>query len=320
MNPKDQPVRLLIVEDNPDDADLLRLALRRGGGRYSCTVAGDYDSIKTALMEASWDCVLSDYNVPGTRFSDILDLAKASDPDLPVIVVSGSVGEEVAVSLMRAGAADLILKSNLSRLDAAIARELKAAEESHARRESEDRFRDIVLAAADWVWETDAAHRLSFEMAGRELAEWSDPLRSLGRTHWEALGASLDTEAEWKEHRRVLDAHLPFRDFRFGFRSPSGQDYHVALSGRPAFDRAGNFAGYRGTATDETVIVGYYRRAEDAEATLRAVLEAMPGPVLLFDRNDELLAANDACRRVLPAVLLRRGTTGAAILPVLKAS
>jgi CheY-like chemotaxis protein len=319
MSGTDKRIRVLVVEDNPDDVALLRHALRRVGG-IEIGHADGYEAAAAALAGDSWDCVLSDYNIPGTRFSDILALAKASDPDLPVIVVSGSVGEEVAVSLMRDGASDLILKNNLSRLTAAIARDLKAAEESHARRESEDRFRDIVLAAADWVWETDAEHRLSYELAGRELAEWSDPLRSVGRTQWEAVGADPDLAPEWREHRRVLDEHLPFRDFRFGFRSPTGQEYHVALSGRPAFDRSGGFVGYRGTATDETVMVGYYRRAEAAEGMLAGLLETYASPAMLFDGRDELITANESCRHLLPPVLLRYGTSIAAILPALDRS
>jgi CheY-like chemotaxis protein len=318
MTTREHPVRVLIVEDNPDDAELLRATLRRSGVRYQFGLADGYEAAEAELGGKPWDCVLSDYNIPGTQFADILHLAKVADPDLPVIVVSGSVGEEVAVSLMREGASDLILKSNLSRLTAAISRELKAAEESHGRRESESRFRDIVLATADWVWETDAEHRLSFEMAGRELAEWSDPLRSLGRTQWEAVGADPDTALEWTEHRRVLDEHLPFRDFRFGFRSPTGQEYHVSLSGRPAFDRSGAFIGYRGTATDETVMVDYYRRAEAADARLGALLDTFPMPTILFDHRDELVAANEASRRLVPPVLLRPGTAYAAIIPVLE--
>lgn len=317
---KHRNVRLLIIEDNIDDADLLQAALRRAGMHCECTHALDYEAASLALTGEAWDCVLSDYNIPGTAFSDVLNLAKSADPDLPVIVVSGSIGEEAAVSLMRDGASDLILKGNLSRLSAAISRELKAAEESHARRESDARFRDIVLASADWVWETDTRHRLSFEMAGRDLSEWSDPLRCLGRTHWEAVGADPDADVQWNDHRRVLEEHLPFKDFRFEFRSPTGQEYHVSLSGRPVFDRSGGFAGYRGTATDETVIVSYYRRAEETSTALAALLETLGGPSLLFDRNDELVTANEAARRLLPPVLLRLGTAYDAIVPALRTS
>lgn len=312
-----QPIRVLIVEDNADDAELIRRVLGRGGPAVETGHAETYAAAEAALMASSWDCVLSDYNIPGTSLTDIIDLARAADPDLPVIVVSGSVGEETAVSLMRAGASDLILKSNLSRLTAALSREVKAAEESHARRESEDRFRDIVLATADWVWETDADHRLSYELAGRELAEWSDPLRAVGRTHWEAVGADPAAAPEWREHRRVLDAHLPFRDFRFGFRSPTGQQYHVSLSGRPAFDRAGVFAGYRGTATDETAMVGYYQRAEAAEAMLGSLLDVLSRPAILFDVHDRLVAASAPCRRIVPPSLLLAGTALAAVRPTL---
>ncbi len=87
------------------------------------TIAG----VKEALQEGPWDIVLSDYNLPQQSFPEIMHAVRAVDADVPVIVVSGSIGEENAVALMREGVADFVFKGNLSRLIPAIERELAAA-------------------------------------------------------------------------------------------------------------------------------------------------------------------------------------------------
>ena len=308
-------LRVLVIEDNPDDAELLLRELKRGELPVEAEVAHDYASAEAAFNKGCWEAVLSDYNIPGTSFAEVLALAKSSDPDMPVIVVSGAVGEEVAASLMRDGASDLVLKHNRSRLVSVLERELKVAEQNHARRESERRFMDIVMASADWVWETDADHRLSFDMGGREQAEWSDPLRSLGRTRWEAVGADPEVDTNWMEHKRILDAHEPFRDFRFCFTSPTGQEYHISMNGIPVYGRSGAFMGYRGTATDETLVVETYMRAEIAESRLRDLIENLPHGVLVSDDKDKLVVVNDAWRALYGDVasVLQPGTPYEAI-------
>lgn len=261
--------RILIIEDNEDDAALLERELKRHRFEAKLGHAQRIDAARRLLEDESWDLVLSDYNLPNTHFSDVLAAAKKADPDMPVIVVSGAVGEEIAVSLMHDGASDLVLKHNLSRLVPAVIRELAAAEQNYARRESEERFRQIVEATSDWIWETDAEHRMAFGTVFSEQAEWSDPLRSVGRTLWEACGIDLETDAHWGRHRRLLDEHQPFRNFRFCYRGPAGEEFHVTMTGSPVFSRNGAFLGYRGVASDETLIVETFMRAERAESLLR---------------------------------------------------
>jgi CheY-like chemotaxis protein len=312
---KEEDPRILIIEDNADDAELLLRALRQGDHAANIEITTDFASAAQLLPNHAWDIVLSDYNLPRTHFADILELVKTQDPDLPVIVVSGAVGEEVAVSLMRDGASDLILKHNLSRLVPAIRRELKAAEQKRARRESDNRFRDMVVSTADWVWETDRDHRLSLDIPGRDQAEWAAPLRSLKRTHCEAVQADPEHDHNWREHLRTMDSHKPFHDFRFGFQSPNGQEYHVSMNGIPIFDRDGEFAGYRGTATDETLIVETYMRAEVAEARLIEAIDALPQGFVVVDASGQIIGVNDAYRKLYPelSIVLQTATPWASV-------
>ena len=123
-----KPLRVLIVEDSEDDALLLVRHLRNGGFEPAYERADTADAMSAALDAKPWDVIISDYGLPGFSLLGALELMKSRDLDLPFIIVSGVIGEEKAADLMRAGAHDLVLKGNLSRLVPAIERELAEAE------------------------------------------------------------------------------------------------------------------------------------------------------------------------------------------------
>lgn len=123
-----KPIRVLIVEDSENDALLLVRELRRGGFEPQVERVDTTDSMAAALAKQTWDIVISDYTMP--HFSGIaaLELVKKSGIDIPFIVVSGSIGEDVAVATMKAGAHDYMMKGNLQRLIASVERELREVE------------------------------------------------------------------------------------------------------------------------------------------------------------------------------------------------
>ena len=126
------PLRLLLVEDSADDADLILHELRRAGYDPTCERVQTAAEMKAALAQRPWDLVIADYVLPHFSAPGALTLVQESGLDLPFIVVSGAIGEETAVQAMRAGARDYIMKGNLARLAPAIVRELH---EAGARRE-----------------------------------------------------------------------------------------------------------------------------------------------------------------------------------------
>ena len=125
-------LRLLIIEDDPADFLLLERHLRQHSLEAVCQRVDSNAELDSALR-GDWDLVLSDYNVPGMDFRASLLKLQAQRPDLPVILVSGSVGEETAVELLRLGLTDFILKGRLARLPAAIQRALDEGKERQAR-------------------------------------------------------------------------------------------------------------------------------------------------------------------------------------------
>ncbi len=146
------PLRVLLVEDSEDDALLLRRELRRGGYEPVCERVDTAEAMEAALEEGTWDIVISDHSMPAFSSSAALELLRSKGfMDMPFIIVSGRIGEDVAVSAMKAGAHDYIMKDNLARLNTAIERELREAEVRRQRRRAEEelkvsetRFRQMI--------------------------------------------------------------------------------------------------------------------------------------------------------------------------------
>ena len=116
---------------------------------------------------------------------------------------------------------------------------------------SEAKFRDLTHLSSDWVWETDAQHRVSFlsDSMDAVLGPWRRVL--IGRRRWEMAEADF-LRPDWDSHRAACEAHKPFENFEFGQIDPQGNVYHLSLSGHPVFDEAGQFTGYRGTGRNIT--------------------------------------------------------------------
>ncbi|MCG7983553.1 MAG: EAL domain-containing protein [Candidatus Thiodiazotropha lotti] len=140
------PLRLLLAEDSEDDALLLLHHLKKDQWTIEHHVRVDSpETLAQALTDPSWDLVITDHNMPSFDSEEVLKMVNDANGDIPVIIVSGSIGEELAVSMMKCGAADYIMKSNLTRLGAAIERELQEAKSREARRLAEDRLHHMAF-------------------------------------------------------------------------------------------------------------------------------------------------------------------------------
>lgn len=134
-------IRILILEDVPSDADLVEDVLRKAGIDFVRALVEDRDSFADALHHFSPDIILSDYLLPGFDGETALQVALETAPEVPFIFVTGAVGEELAVDLLKRGATDFVLKDRLSRLPLCVKRALKEAEEKRIRREAEEDLR-----------------------------------------------------------------------------------------------------------------------------------------------------------------------------------
>lgn len=157
------PLRVLIVEDSEADAELLLRELRRGGYAPESERVDTPEQMNNALEQQTWDLIIADYTMPRFNGLQALKLVQDKEIDIPFIIVSGSIGEDIAVAAMRAGAHDYLIKGNLSRLLPAIARELRETRIRQERRQAEKTIHR--LAYLDVV--TGLPNRIRF----RELVE-----------------------------------------------------------------------------------------------------------------------------------------------------
>lgn len=134
-------LHVLLCEDDEMDAALLIRQLEKENFEVDCERVDNADALTDALTRNQWDIVLSDFNIPGFGGQQALSIVKNSGLDIPFILVSGAIGEETAVEMMKKGASDYLMKGNLQRLGEAVKRELEEFRNKKARQEAENIIR-----------------------------------------------------------------------------------------------------------------------------------------------------------------------------------
>ena len=251
-----QPRRVVIVEDSPDDAELTVRALRRGACALTYHRVDTPEAMRRALEEQNWDIVIADYSMP--RFTGLaaLKMLQKAGLDVPFILVSGTVGEEVAVEAMKCGADDYVLKSNLARLPLAVERELRDYEVRAERNRAEARYRSL----ADRV--PVGLFRISPE---GDLLEFNPTLIEMLGFQAGSSPTRVNLAEVWlRQEERVrlkaiIDQVGVVKNFEMEIRRPDGSVIWCEQSARAVYDAAGKVAHYEGVLVDIT----YRKRAED---------------------------------------------------------
>lgn len=251
-----QPLRLLLVEDSPEDAELLIRQIRKAGYEPDwCRVECPREY--ASLLHPDLDVIVSDFDLPRFNALEALELLRQSGLDIPFVIVSGTIGEDTAVAAMRAGASDYLLKDRLARLGQAIGRAVEKTSERRLRTEAEAALRasqeqfDLLAETIDEVFWISNADRSAFRYVspgfekiwGKTCAElYADAgtwLESLYEDDREALRAACFGEAKHYE--------VEYRIVR-----PDGMVRWVYDRGFPVKDACGQFSRMVGVAHDVT--------------------------------------------------------------------
>jgi PAS domain S-box-containing protein len=158
-------LRALILEDSEFDARVMVQALRAGGYEVQSRRVETGEAMESAMRSQAWDIVLADYNMPAFNATQALRILQQEGHDIPFIIVSGGIGEDVAVAAMKAGAHDYVMKGSPARLLPAVDRELREAEMRRKRREAEALLRESELRYRS-LWETSPDAVLICDEAG----------------------------------------------------------------------------------------------------------------------------------------------------------
>lgn len=211
--------KLLHLEDSPDDAELVVNLLKVEAPEIQITLASTRKDFLRELAQIDFDVILSDYNLPGLAGPEALALAQEKKPNTPFIFLSGTIGEDSAVQLIRQGAADFLLKDRIQRLPLAIRRAIeerderlrKASDEEliHEQAELLDRIRDGIAV-------TDLSHTIVYwNVAAERILGWT-PEEALGKNALTLFGRSLEasvrvmekvvaSDEEWRGELPVTD-------------------------------------------------------------------------------------------------------------------
>lgn len=244
-----RPRRILIVEDSTDDAELTVRALRQSGFDLTYKRVDAPETMRAALEEQPWDAVISDFSMPRFSGLDALKLLQDKGFDLPFILISGTVGEDVAVQAMKAGAHDYVLKGNLARLPLTVERELRDAETRREAKRAEARYRTLFDRVPVGITSTTPegmildANPAFAEMLGFRDAE------DLKRAKITEFWVNPEERAQMIT-RLARDGIIQY--FELQLRRKDGAVIWCAVSVRAVYNATGEMESYEGVTADIT--------------------------------------------------------------------
>jgi len=221
-------LRALMVEDSEDDAILIQEALRSGGYDVRALRVETEDALRRALCDGPWDIVLSDYMLPSFDAESALGVLRESGLGVPAIVISGTVGEDVAVETLQHGADDYLLKQNLTRLVPAVARALDVAATRRQQHKLEHMKTLILENSLDLICTLDTQGCFLEVSAATQTVLGCEPAELMG-THIEKLVHPEALASFQREFQAVLQGRR-MRDFECRFVRESGQTVYLTWS------------------------------------------------------------------------------------------
>jgi len=253
-----KPLKVLLVEDSEDDALLLLRTLKRSGYEPSAHRVQNADEMAIALLDPGWDIILCDYHLPGFSGLDAIALLKMMALDIPLIVVSGAIGEETALDCIHRGAGDYIMKGNLTRLGMAVERELekkdmraRQKQSEDALRESEAKYRTILDSIGDGYYEADLVGNFTF--FNNSIGHiWGYPEDELLHLNYKDYTDTATAKRLYDVHNKAYRTGEPGRLFDYEIIRKDGQRRYLQASFTLSQDAAGKRTGFRGVVRDIT--------------------------------------------------------------------
>jgi PAS domain S-box-containing protein len=250
-------LKILHLEDNEYDAELIKSALKSGPIESDITHVKDREGFINTLQKEKFDIILCDYSLPSFTGMEAMIMAKEIYPETPFIFISGSIGEERAIELLKKGATDYLIKDSPARLISAITRALQEVKERKNLREarelllrSEEQYRNIFENSQVGIYRTTPS--------GEILAANPALINMLGYSSFEEISKiKLNNEVKWNEYLRddfiqQIESNGEVHAFESIWRRKDGKSIYILENAKVIRDKNGESIYYEGTAQDIT--------------------------------------------------------------------
>ncbi len=302
MSETKKPIAVLLVEDSAVEAELILQTLERSDYAVESERVDSPAGLQKAMDEKEWDIVLADFSMPHFSAGDALAIVRARRPNLPLIVVSGSVGEEVAVAMMRAGADDYLLKNNLIRLPATIERAVRDSEKREQLQAAEQELRSSQHRFFKSFQASPVAISISTFPAGHFLDVNEAFLQQMGFRREDVIGKTVEELNLWMnlEERAEVIASLasnqPVRAIEAVFRTKSG-DSRTGLYSADLIDLAGEVC-VLAIVHDVTELRRSAEAVHRSEERYRSLVENAHDAIFTISSDGLITSVNSAFERV----------------------
>ncbi len=288
-------LHFLLLEDNADDAELTLHALRRAEFDFTCTVVDSRQTFLEALT-AEVDMVFADYTLPDVTGIEAIELTNACFPGLPVMIVSGTIGEEMAVEIMRKGAADYFLKDRMSRLGAAVTQALEKRRADEALTQTHEHYRALIDAVPQIVWTADPTGHINY-INTQWQAYSGCTLEETRRRGWSSFLHPDDHASSQQSWQNALLVRQPFH-LEYRLLRQDGVYRWFLARGVPGKEEQEQSTGWYGTFTD----IDDQKRAEEAvrasEERFRALIEYSADIVSIIEADGNVRYQSPTGKRV----------------------
>lgn len=293
-----QELRILILDDVPTDAELMTFELVEAGMAFTSKYTSDKASFLRSLEEHQPDIILSDYSLPSFDGLSALKIAKEKHPDIPFIFVSGALGEETAIELLKQGATDYVLKDKLPRLAPAVSRALQEVAERTERKRAEEALKDSEMRYRTIFENTGTAtiiieEDLMIVLANKQFEELTGFLRSdiEGKKNWTEFVHPDDPGKKNRlDHKHGLPSEGPISGYEFRIVNRHGDILHVLANIAPIPSTTRKVL----SLLDITRLRKVEEEKREASLYARSLIEASLDPLVTINADGKIMDVNQA--------------------------
>lgn len=289
-------IKLLLVEDNSDDALLEVIVLNSEGFEVVFERVETIEDFVIALGKSSWELVISDYNLVGFNGIDVLGEFKKTGIDIPFIIVSGTIGEEKAVAAMKAGAHDYVMKHHLSKLGPVVKRELLDASNRRKRKHAEEKleyeqylFSMLMDNIPDHIYFKDKESRfIRLNKSMLQRFGFSDLNEAIGKTDFDVF-KDIHAQQAFQDEQTIIRTGEPIINLEEKETWSDGSITWVSTTKIPFYDSNGQINGTFGISRDITESKKVQEAIRESEERFKMVFENVFDGLSIYDEDPDPL-------------------------------